>query len=237
MVEQATFNREVPGSSPGGPTIGARRLPRELIGAAIVAAAIALFLGIGLLVDRYPFGFDQRIVAGLRGSAPSPGLAYAARDVTALGGGLVLTTLVVLAAGFLLVQRLWLTGLALILAALTGGWAVDWIKQAVVRARPDVVPHLVEASGYSFPSGHSANSAIVYLTLAALASQVTRSRGTRVYLFAVAILISGAVGLSRVYLGVHWPSDVMAGWSFGTLWALGWWVATAKMRAAIGGER
>jgi membrane-associated phospholipid phosphatase len=66
---------------------------------------------------------------------------------------------------------------------------------------------------------------------------VTRRRATRVYLFAMAILISGAIGISRVYLGVHWPSDVMAGWSFGTLWALGWWIATAKARAAIGGER
>jgi len=217
--------------------VGNRRMPRELIGAVVGAVAIALFLSIGFVVDHYPFAFDQHIIRGLRAVNAPVWVAYAARDVTALGGGVVLTTLVLLVAGFLLVQRLWLTAAAVTLAALTGGWAVALIKHLIVRARPDLVPHLVAASGYSFPSGHSANSAIVYLTLAALASQVTRTRATRVYLFAAAILISGAIGISRVYLGVHWPSDVLAGWSFGTLWALGWWMATAKARAAIGGER
>ncbi len=227
----------VGGGPISAPRIGGRRLPRELIGAVLGALGIAAFLGIGLIVDRYPFAFDQRIMAGIRGTNPPAWLAYAARDVTALGGGVALTTIVVAVVGFLLVQRLWLTALALALATLTGGWAVDLIKHVIVRARPDLIPHLVAASGYSFPSGHSANSAIVYLTLAALASQVTRTRATRMYLFAIAILLSGAVGISRVYLGVHWPSDVLAGWSFGTLWALGWWIATAKARAAIGGER
>lgn len=227
----------VGGEPISAPRIGGRRLPRELIGAVLGALGIAGFLGIGLIVDRYPFAFDQRIMAGIRGTNPPAWLAYAARDVTALGGGVALTTIVVAVVGFLLVQRLWLTALALALATLTGGWAVDLIKHVIVRARPDLIPHLVAASGYSFPSGHSANSAIVYLTLAALASQVTRTRATRMYLFAIAILLSGAVGISRVYLGVHWPSDVLAGWSFGTLWALGWWIATAKARAAIGGER
>ena len=89
----------------------------------------------------------------------------------------------------------------------------------------------------SFPSGHSANSAIVYLTLAGLASQVTVSNAARRYILVMAIFMVGAIGCSRVYLGVHWPSDVLAGWSFGTLWALGWWLATARARVAIGGER
>ena len=214
-----------------------RRLPRELIGAVVGAIALAIFLGIGLIVDRYPFDFDRHIMATIRGANPPGWAIYAARDITAMGGGVMLTTLVIGVAGFLLVQRLWLTASALVVATLTGGWAVDLIKNTIVRARPDLIPHLVEASGYSFPSGHSANSAIVYLTLAALASQVTRRRATRLYLFAIAIVIAGAVGISRVYLGVHWPSDVMAGWSFGTLWALGWWIATAKARRMIGGER
>ena len=218
-------------------TTGGRRLPPPLAGAAIGALAIALFMALGLVVDRYPFALDRWFIQGIRGANPPAGLAYAARDVTALGGGLVLTTVVVTVAGLLLIQRLWLTALALVAAATVGGWAVDIIKHTIVRARPDLVPHLVAASGYSFPSGHSANSAIVYLTVAALASQVTRTRAVRTYLFAVAILLVGAIGISRVYLGVHWPSDVLAGWSFGTLWALGWWVATARARQAIGGER
>ena len=220
-----------------GRVFGARRLPVALIGAAIGAVAIMSFLGLGLLVDRYPFALDRSVMQAIRSADAPPWAAYAARDITALGGGVVLTMLVIFAAGFLLVQRLWLTAGAIVLAAVTGHWAVALIKHVIARTRPDLVPHLVEASGYSFPSGHSANSAIIYLTLAALASQVIRTRAARAYLFGVAILIAGAVGISRIYLGVHWPSDVLAGWSFGTLWALGWWIATARARAAIGGER
>lgn len=150
---------------------------------------------------------------------------------------MVLTIVVVAVAGFLLVQRLWLTAAAVVAASLIGGWAVDLVKGLVLRARPELVPHLVDASGYSFPSGHATSSAVVYLTLAALAGQVTRDRAARRYLLVVAVLLAGAIGCSRVYLGVHWPSDVIAGWSFGTLWAIGWWTATAGARAAIGGER
>ena len=212
-------------------------MPRELIGAVLIALALAAFLGIGLLVDRYPFAFDRRIMLGIRGAHPTAGIAYAARDVTALGGAVVLTTTVILVAGLLLVQRLWLTALALLVATWSGGRAVDLIKLVVARARPDLIPHLAEASGYSFPSGHSADSAIVYLTLAALATQVTGTRATRLYLFGGALLLTGAIGISRVYLGVHWPSDVLAGWSFGTIWAYAWWIATAKARVAIGGAR
>jgi hypothetical protein len=120
-------------------------MPRELIGAVVGALAVAAFLGLGGIVDRYPFTFDHRIMASIRGANPPDWAVYAARDITAMGGGIVLTTLVVGVAGFLLVQRLWLTALALVLATLTGGWAVDLIKNVIVRARPDLIPHLVEA--------------------------------------------------------------------------------------------
>ncbi|WP_338112568.1 phosphatase PAP2 family protein [Sphingomonas insulae] len=186
---------------------------------------------------HYPFDFDRSLIVGLRQWHGPAWLPKVATDVTALGGGVVLTLVVVIVAGLLLIQRLWLTALAIALASLTGGWAIDLIKGQVLRARPDLVPHLVEAGGYSFPSGHATSSAVVYLTLAALAGQVTPDRAARRYLLVVAVLLSGAIGCSRVYLGVHWPSDVLAGWSFGTLWAIGWWTATAQARAAIGGER
>ncbi|MEG8033038.1 phosphatase PAP2 family protein [Sphingomonas aurantiaca] len=157
--------------------------------------------------------------------------------MTALGGGIVLTIVVVLVAGLLIVQRLWLTAVAIVASSIGGNIVVELVKLHVARPRPDIVEHLVAVTHMSFPSGHSANSAIVYLTLAGLASQVTEHRATRAYLLVVAILLVGAIGCSRVYLGVHWPSDVLAGWSFGTLWALAWWLATARARRAIGGER
>ncbi|MEG3164531.1 phosphatase PAP2 family protein [Sphingomonas sp. PB2P19] len=214
-----------------------RRVPPILVGASVAAVGIALVLAAGLVIGRWPFGFDRSIILGLRawgGPAWLPGTAV---DITALGGGTVLTIVVVTVAGLLFVQRLWLTGLATIAASVTGGLIVAFVKTQIDRARPDIVDHLVIVSHASFPSGHSANSAVVYLTLAGLAQQVTTNRPARRYVMAVAILLVGAIGCSRVYLGVHWPSDVLAGWSFGTLWALAWWLATAKLRASIGGER
>lgn len=222
---------------PPGPRIANRRLPRVLAGAGIVATGLALVLLAGFAIGRWPFAFDRAIVVGLRTWGGPHWLAHAAVDITALGGVTVLTIVVAAVAGLLLVQRLWLSAATIVLASITGGWAVDLIKTHVLRARPDVVPHLVDVAGYSFPSGHAASSAVVYLTLAAIAGQVTPTRAIRRYLQIVAILLVGAIGCSRVYLGVHWPSDVLVGWSFGTLWALGWWTATAQTRAAIGGER
>jgi undecaprenyl-diphosphatase len=214
-----------------------RRVPPILVGASIAAVGIALVLAAGLVIGRWLFGFDRSIILGLRAWGGPAWLPGAAVDITALGGGTVLTIVVIVVAGLLFVQRLWLTGLATLAASFTGGLVVTFVKTQVDRARPDIVDHLVTVAHASFPSGHSANSAVVYLTLAGLAQQVTTNHAARRYVMVVAILLVGAIGCSRVYLGVHWPSDVLAGWSFGTLWALAWWLATAKVRASIGGER
>ena len=208
-----------------------------LAGAGVIALGIVLVLLTGLAIGRWPFPFDGPIVIGLRRWGGPSWLPHAAGDITALGGGTVLTIVVVAVAGLLAVQRLWLSAASIVLASTTGGIAVDLIKNKVLRARPELVPHLVPASGYSFPSGHAASSAVVYLTISAIAGQVTPDRAIRRYLLGCAILLVGMIGTSRVYLGVHWPIDVLVGWSFGTLWALGWWIATARTRVAIGGER
>ena len=211
-----------------------RPLPRTLAGVALLAAAALVLLVAGWTL--VPPGWDPAILAWVRARAGA-GVLRAATDVTALGGGVVLTLVVAAAAGLLLVERLWLTAGLLVAATWTGGRVVSLVKDAVARARPDVVDHLVPVASASFPSGHAANSAVVYLTLAALGSQVVRGRGARRYLFGCAILLSLLIGASRVMLGVHWPSDVLAGWSFGALWATGWWWAAARARTAIGGER
>ena len=208
-----------------------------LAGASVGAAGIAVVLLIGLAIGHWPFAFDRAIIVGLRDWGGPSWLPKVAADVTALGGGVILTIVVLLATGLLAVQRLWLSAAATLAASISGGLVVSLVKTEVARPRPDLVEHLVQVSNMSFPSGHSANSAIVYLTLAGLASQVTVSAAARRYILVMAIIMVGAIGCSRVYLGVHWPSDVLAGWSFGTLWALGWWLATARAREAIGGER
>ena len=212
-------------------------MPAVLAGASVAAVGIVLILLVGLAVDHWPFAFDRSIILGLRTWGGPSWLPKVAADVTALGGGIVLTIVVVIVAGLLIVQRLWLTAFAIIASSISGNIVVEMVKLHVARPRPDIVTHLVTVTHMSFPSGHSANSAIVYLTLAGLASQVTQDRAARRYMLVVAILLVGAIGCSRVYLGVHWPSDVLAGWSFGTLWAFGWWTATAGARQAIGGER
>lgn len=213
-----------------------------LTATACAAAAILLLLAFGMLIDRWPFGFDRALIAGLRRAGDPdvpigpPGLLPFMRDVTALGDGNVLTLAVFGVAGLLLVQRKWLTAALVAAATLSGSLLVSWAKLHTARARPDVVPHLVDVSSLSFPSGHAANSAIVYLTLAAVASQAVGQRRVRTYLLGCALVLVALIGGSRVYLGVHWPSDVLAGWSFGGLWAWSWWWAGARLRSEMPAE-
>lgn len=216
---------------------GVRHPPHLLWAFALAAAALAMVGAIGaLLVRRGAFRLDHH-VAGLldRGGVPAGprGFTAAMVDVTALGGVTVLTAVTVAAILLLVTRRLYLTAALVAAATLSGSWIVTLVKGGVARARPDLVERLVDVSGMSFPSGHAANSAIVYLTLAALGSQIVRGRATRTALLAIAVLLVGAIGFSRVYLGVHWTSDVLAGWCFGTLWAGAWWTAGAWIRAHV----
>jgi len=219
---------------------GARHPPRLLWAAGIAALAVAMVLLTGVIIGRRPFAFDRAILLALRvpGDTGTPigpdWLRRAMVDLTALGGPTVLVLVVALTFGLLATHRLWLTAWLTLAATATGATIVELVKLHVDRARPEIVPHLVEAAGYSFPSGHSTSSAIVYLTIAGLVTQITRGASARTYVLACAILLVTVIGISRVYLGVHWPSDVLAGWSFGTLWALAWWLLGARVRRALG---
>lgn len=219
---------------------GVRHPPALLWAAVCGAVAIALLLAVGAIIGRSGgFAFDPRIITALRipGDLAQPiGPRWfhgAMVDITATGGATVLTLVVIATLALLASRRLWLTAALTAAATISGSWAVTQIKLYVGRPRPEVVDHLVQVTGNSFPSGHAANSAIVYLTIAALATQVTKGAATRNVLLAGAILLVGAIGFSRVYLGVHWPSDVLAGWSFGTLWAAMWWLLGAWFRRRV----
>lgn len=212
-------------------------MPFALRGVALVAVALALLLLFGLAVDHFPFAWDRAILTGLRAHARSEGLRAVAVDFTALGSVPVLILMVAGAALLLLARGWWLTAIATVAAGISGGAVVTLVKHTVARARPDLVPHWVDVHNASFPSGHAAGSAMVYMTLAALATQAMRHRRLRHMIVALAVFLVGAIGVSRVYLGVHWPSDVAAGWCFGTLWALGWWWATAAARASWAAAR
>lgn len=146
------------------------------------------------------------------------------RDLTALGGFAQVLLIIVIVSLYLLLARKY-HALILVLAATLGGFALSTLlKDFYARPRPDFVPHLTEVSSASFPSGHSMLSAVVYLTLGALLARLVKTRALKLYFLGVALLLTFLVGITRIYLGVHYPTDVLAGWTAGLVWAVGCWL-------------
>lgn len=142
------------------------------------------------------------------------------RDMTALGGLLVLALLVTFVVGYLYLRRRRLLALYVSLAILGGTLLNTLLKGLIDRPRPDIVSHATDAALSSFPSGHTMMSTMVYLTLGALlASSSSDTRVKRYFIF-WSVLPALLVGVSRLYLGVHWPTDIIAGWMAGGTWAL-----------------
>ncbi len=202
--------------------------------------ALVLVVGACLLVFRHiaeevgegdTRAFDLTILYALRtpGDLSRPigpdWLNVAATDVTSLGSTTVLGIIVILVCGLFLSFRRWREALALLLASGGGLVITTVLKDLFQRDRPPAILHAVRAINASFPSGHAALSATVFLTLGALIAHFAERRRGRVYALAAAVILSLVVGCSRVYLGVHWPTDVLAGWCVGAAWALLWWGA------------
>jgi undecaprenyl-diphosphatase len=182
------------------------------------------------VMEGEPLAFDRTVLLAFRQpSNPSvpigpPWLHEAARDVTALGSTIVLGIVLFAVVGYMFIARkraeAWL-----MLGAVLGGVALNNIlKFSFARPRPDLVAPAARVFTPSFPSGHATMSAITYLTLGALLAHTHASRPMRIYFMSLAALLTVLVGLSRVYLGVHYPTDVLAGWCIGTAWAMACWV-------------
>ncbi|ANK89161.1 phosphatidic acid phosphatase protein (plasmid) [Rhizobium phaseoli] len=178
--------------------------------------------------------FDETILLALRrpgelGVPIGPGwLTHAVGDITSLGGITVLSLMTGLVTVYLLLDRRWPIAIFVFSSVLTGWLASTTLKILVARPRPDIVPHLVEVSDLSFPSGHAMVSAVTYLTLGALLARTQRYRSTRIFVMAAGVFLAVIIGLSRIYLGVHYPTDVFAGWCAGALWALACWLISKR---------
>lgn len=173
---------------------------------------------------------DEAILLALRNPADladpiGPGwVEELGRDFTALGGVGVLLLITLAAVGYLLLNRRFRAALFTIVAVSGGQLLSTLMKIGYARPRPDLVPHGSIVYTASFPSGHAMMSAITYLTLAALLSRVQPKRRLKAYFLFVAVVLTLLVGVSRVYLGVHWPTDVLAGWAAGAAWASLCWI-------------
>jgi undecaprenyl-diphosphatase len=205
----------------------ARRELRALV--AMLAGAVIL-LACAVLADEAMEGdtqvFDERLLLVLRSAAnlsdpigPS-WFEETMRDFTGLGGTGVLALVTLAAAGDLVITQKARAALLVMGAILAGLLASQALRWGFDRPRPDPVPHGMQAYAQSFPSGHSMMSALVYLTLGALLARTQSRRRVKAYLLGLAGVLTVIVGVSRVCLGVHWPTDVLAGWALGLGWAM-----------------
>ena len=203
----------------------------------MLGVGLLAFLGIaGEVIEGASRDFDERLVLAMRepGNPTDPvGPAWVEelfRDFTALGGTAVLTLLTLATAGYL-----WLRGMrhaaVFVAMAVVGGLLLSsGLKAGFDRPRPDLVSQGSHVYTSSFPSGHSMLAAVAYLTTGALLAAVHRRRRVRAWILGWAVLTTLLVGSSRVYLGVHWPTDVFAGWAAGAAWAAGCWLLAQWLR-------
>jgi undecaprenyl-diphosphatase len=200
---------------------------------AILAAAFVAVVGLWIfgvlgaeVVEGDTGKFDERLLLACRepGNLAVPigphWTLELARDLSAFGGVVGLALLTAVIAG-----HLWLDGryglLTFILAAVGSGTVLSLVLKVLFhRPRPEIVPHLSDIATASFPSGHAMLSSVVFLTLAAALARAAPKAQLKCYYLGVAILLTGLIGCSRVYLGVHYPTDVLAGWSLGSAWAV-----------------
>ena len=158
-------------------------------------------------------------------------------DLTAIGGPTVLGLVVVSVVGFLLLQTRYHTAIVVLATAASGELVNLALKNVFLRPRPTVVPHLRDVVSTSFPSGHAMESAIIYLTLGAMLMRLAERRVTKIYCMGMAVFVTVVVGISRVYLGVHYPTDVIAGWMFGFFWASLCWMVAKQFEQETGVAR
>ncbi|MGY9048034.1 hypothetical protein P775_10200 [Puniceibacterium antarcticum] len=202
----------------------------------LIAGALWAFVALASeMLEGDLHAFDETLLLALRTAGDptnpigGPQVEVAMRDITALGGVTVLTLISLSVLTFLVLRRQRASAAFLAIAILGGQGLSHLTKSGFSRPRPDLVPHSVDVVTASFPSGHSMMAAVTYLTLAVMLARTESQLRMRAFYISVAAILAMLVGVSRVYLGVHWPSDVLAGWTLGAAWALGVWLLARRM--------
>jgi undecaprenyl-diphosphatase len=200
-------------------------LPTLALVALVTIGLWAFVIVAGVVANGDPLQLDEYLLLQLR----SPGdptrpigpewLPGVSRDFTALGSIAVLSFVTVTVSLLLLLQRSTRPALFLLATVGSGMLLSSLMKLGFDRARPDLVPHGATVFSASFPSGHALISAVAYLTFGALLARSTPHLRSKIFVLAAATLLTLLAGTSRVYLGVHWPSDVLGGWALGAAWA------------------
>jgi undecaprenyl-diphosphatase len=203
--------------------------------AALTLGVLAFLLLAALVMADTTHAVDHGLLSWLHvpGEPASPvfsdWLVDPMTDITALGGYTALTLLTLGAALYYALLRNYVTAVTVVLAIASSGLVTHLLKLGIDRMRPDLVEHLTHSANASFPSGHALQATAAFLIIGALAAQAQQNPRIKALILVGAALLIFLVGISRVYLGVHWPTDVVAGWCLGTAWAGLWWLVLRRV--------
>ncbi|MBA3393563.1 MAG: phosphatase PAP2 family protein [Deltaproteobacteria bacterium] len=208
----------------------------NVVAVAVLIALIAAFAGLASnVLEAETDTIDHAILMALRsadGTNPI-GPAWLERGIvnlSALGSTSVTVLIIVLASVFLLLDRRPRQAMLVIATTASAGFILLLLKTSIGRERPSIVKHIDIAGGLSFPSGHTLLAAVLYPTLGMLIASNLRGRHLKIFVFAVAALLALVVGLTRVYIGVHYPTDVLGGWCLGVAVSIGAGLAIGKLK-------